>query len=95
MTVKNITKYHELDNEELNKLGTRELVNALESARKTIICSCGSGHHCGDEVLDKEDQDWNKEQNSLHARLKDVLKDREDVSTKEVPRKVEKKKMKY
>ena len=95
MTVKNISKYHQLSVEELNKLGTRELVNALESTRGRAICSCGKSHHCGDDALDQEERDWNKQQSELCVRLKEVLKDREDVTRKEVPKKVQKKKMKY
>jgi len=95
MTVKNISKYHELSIEELNKLGTRELVNALESARGKAICSCGNGNHCGDDVLTQEEKDWNKQQSELFLRLKEALKGREDVSRKEVPKKQQKKKMKY
>ena len=88
MTVKNIEKYHELSLEELNKLGTRELVNALESARKKAIALDG-------DILTQEEVDWNKKQTELHERLKEALKGREDVSRKEVPKKVQKKKMKY
>jgi hypothetical protein len=95
MTVKNISKYHQLSVEELNKLGTRELVNALESARGRAICSCGKSHHCGDDVLDQEERDWNKKQSELFLKLKDILKDREDVTRKDVPKKAQKKKMKY
>lgn len=95
MTVKNISKYHELSMEELNRLGTRELVNALESSRGKIICSCGKGNHCGDDVLDEDEQAWNSKQQDLSLRLKDVLKNREDLSRREVHRKVEKKKMRY
>jgi hypothetical protein len=95
MTVKNINKYHNLSHDELNKLGTRELVNALESSRGRIICSCGKGHHCGDEVLDQDEKAWNQSQSALYSNLKDILKDREDVTRREVPRKAEKKKMKY
>lgn len=89
MTVKNIEKYHELSLEELNKLGTRELVNALESSRKKAVALDGV------EVLTQEQMDWNKQQSELHDRLKESLKGREDVSRKEVPKKAQKKKMKY
>jgi hypothetical protein len=89
MTVKNIEKYHELSVEELNKLGTRELVNALESARKKAFAIDGV------EVLSQEEMDWNKQQAELQTRLKEALKGREDVSRKEVPKKTQKKKMKY
>jgi sugar-specific transcriptional regulator TrmB len=89
MTVKNIDKYHELNLEELNKLGTRELVNALESARKKVVPLDGV------ETLTQEEIDWNKQQAELQTRLKEALKGREDVSRKEVPKKTQKKKMKY
>lgn len=89
MTVKNIAKYHELNTDELNKLGTRELVNALESSRAKIVPKEGVEALTEDEVL------WNTAQNELKLRLKVALEGREDVSTKEVPKKVEKKKMKY
>jgi hypothetical protein len=95
MTVKNISKYHEMDTEELDKLGTRELVNALESSRGRVICSCGKGCHCGDEVLTDDDRLWNKQQAELKTRLKSVLETREDLTPADIPRKVEKKKMKY
>jgi uncharacterized FlgJ-related protein len=95
MTVKNISKYHELSIQDLSKIGTRELVNALESSRGKIICSCGKGHHCGDEVLDKKEQFFNLQQDQLYDTLKEILKDREDVSTKIVSKKIEKKKMRY
>ena len=88
MSVKNISKYHELKSEDLNKLGTRELVAALESTRAKIKPEEGT-------ELDETQEVWNKQQDQLQAKLKDILKDREDVSTKEVPKKVEKKKMKY
>ena len=51
MTVKNISQFHNYSNEQLEKLTTRHLTEILESARGRIICSCGKGHHCGDEVL--------------------------------------------
>lgn len=95
MTVKHITKYHELNVEELNKLGTRELLNVLESARGRVICSCGKGYHCGDDVLDEEQQQWNIQQRALEKRLKEVLSHRENITKKQVPKKVEKKKMQY
>lgn len=95
MTVKNINKYHSLNNQQLNSLGTRELVNVLESSRGQIICSCGKGHHCGDDALEQDERQWNAEQEQLKMRVKDILKDREDISRKEVPRKTEKKKMQY
>lgn len=90
MTVKNISKYHQLNVEELNKLGTRELVNALESARGKA-----NGSYDDVQILTDEEKEWNKQQSELFVRLKEVLKDREDVSRKEVPKKAQKKKMKY
>lgn len=95
MTVKNINKYHDLSVEDLNKLGTRELLNALESSRGKIICSCGKGHHCGDDVLREDEIAWNIKQDNLYDRLKEILKNREDIKPKVVPKKAEKKKMRY
>ena len=95
MTVKNINKYQAQTIEELNKLGTRELLNVLESSRGQIICSCGKGNHCGDDVLKEEEIDWNKKQDELKVKVKDILKDREDLTPNKVAKKAEKKKMKY
>lgn len=95
MPVKNISKYHDLSVENLNKMGTRELVSALESSRGQNICSCGKGNHCGDDVLTAKERLWNDKQYDLYMNLKDILETREDVSRKEVPQKKEKKQMKY
>ena len=95
MSVKNISKYHSLSVEELNKLGTRELVSALGSSRGQNICSCGKGRHCSDAALTASERLWNDKQYDLYLELKDILKTREDVSRKEVPQKKEKKRMQY
>lgn len=95
MPVKNISKYHDLSVEDLGKLGTRELVSALESSRGRNICSCGKGHHCSDDALTEEERIWNDKQYDLYMNLKSILKNREDVSRKEVPQKKEKKQMQY
>lgn len=95
MTVKNIGKYHDMSAEELGKLGTRELLNVLESSRGQNICSCGNGHHCGDEVIECDEQIFNAQQQDLYTQVKDILKDREDLTPKPFPKKIEKKKMRY
>lgn len=98
MTVKNVSKYHDLSFDQLNQLGTRELVSALESARGRIICSCGKGCHCGDSALDSHEIQWNTQQAQLYKSLKMVLSQREDLadtSSQKPVAKKEKKKMKY
>ncbi len=95
MTVKNISKYHQLSIEELNKLGTRELVHVLESSRGHIICSCGKGNHCGDETLTQDEKLWNEQQKALYTNLKEILNTREDLGSTKPIQKLQKKKMQY
>lgn len=99
MTVKNISQYHSYSIEQLMKLTTNHLVHILGSARGRIICSCGKGHHCGDEVLEANEKQFNQNQESLFQRLKQVLATRENLfnqvkSAKTVKRQ-EKKVMRY
>lgn len=99
MTVKNISQYHGYSVEQLMKLTTNHLVQILGSARGRIICSCGKGHHCGDEVLDEGEKQFNQNQESLFQKLKQVLATREHLfnqikSAKTVKRQ-EKKVMRY
>lgn len=96
MSVKHITKYHEYSEDDLNKLSTRHLINILESARGKIICSCGKGHHCGDDVLTCEEREFNNNQYELKAKVKHILKTREHLLPSTKPtKKAEKKVMKY
>ena len=95
MTVQNITQYHDYSVQELEKLNTRHLKHILESARGRITCGCGKGNHCGDDVLDTNERDYNMAQEALVERIKPVLSQRENiVSTKQVKKK-EKKVMAY
>lgn len=95
MTVQNISQFHDYSAQDLEKLNTRHLKHILESARGRITCGCGKGMHCGDEVLDTNERDFNLAQAALVERIKPVLSKREHiVSTKQVKKK-EKKVMAY
>ena len=95
MTVKNISQFHNYSNEQLQALTTRHLTEILDSTRGRIICSCGKGNHCGDDVLDTDELKFNEQQGELYTKVKEVLSTRESlVSTKQVKKK-EKKVMAY
>lgn len=91
MTVKNISQYHEHTHEQLQELTTRHLKEILESARGRIICDCGKGHHCGEDVLTEDEKNFNEKQEVLVEKLKVIMKTRENlVSTKQVKKKEKK-----
>lgn len=95
MTVKNIEQFHGHTKEELGRLSTEHLIHILESTRGRKICSCGKGHHCGDDVLDEHDQMWNDRQDNLQTAVREVLASRPNVPrTKQAPKR-EKKVLKY
>ena len=92
--VKRIYDYHGKSVEDLQKLTTRHLLAIFESTRSKITCGCR--FHCGDDVLDEHDKDWNKKQRELHARVKTILAGREHIVRDTKPEaKREKKVMAY
>lgn len=83
--------------EELQELGTRHLLALFEGARlQPNVCSCGWGHHCGDDVLSESEREENRKNFEFRIRVKSILNTREHVvaRTKPQPRK-EKKEMRY
>ena len=95
MSVKDIAQYHTYSLDDLSKLSTRHLLNILESSRGHIICSCGKGHHCGDDVLTSDEKWFNDKQDILKNAVKSILKTREHLTSTKPTGKVEKKVMKY
>jgi hypothetical protein len=69
----NTSLYHSWPIDKLNCLSTRHLISLMNAARRTITCSCGPGQHCGDDVLDEDEKDYNRQQRELKSRCKDVL----------------------
>ena len=67
--------------EQLRKLPTRQLLAILDGTRSRMVCSCawGGGTHCGDDVLSKEDLEFNEKQFELNVNLKTVLAEREHI----------------
>lgn len=66
--------------EELEKLNTRYLLAAYRRSRGSFyVCSCR--YHCGDEVLNLEEQATNREVRAFHAKLKTLLDQRPHVPT--------------
>lgn len=91
MTVKNISQYHDYTTEQLQELSTRHLKEILGSARGRIICDCGKGHHCGDDVLQEDEKNFNEKKEVLVDKLKSIMKTRDNlVSTKQVKKKEKK-----
>ena len=74
-------KYHSASDEDLQKLTTPHLLSLRDQAYHRFICSCGKGHHCGDEVLRKDEQDFNDAQSALRKRIIAILNTREHVGT--------------
>lgn len=75
--VKNVNAYHDKSVEDLQKLTTRHLLAIFESTRTMVTCGCR--YHCGDYVLDEQDQAWNKNQRELHEHIKTILAGREHI----------------
>ena len=95
MTVKNVSQFHGYTSNQLQALTTRHLTEILESSRGLIVCDCGKGNHCGDEVLTPSERTFNNSQGTLFNQVKSILDTRENlVSTKQVKTK-EKKIMAY
>ncbi len=95
MLVKDITQYHTYSLDDLSKLSTRHLLNILDSSRGRYICSCGKGHHCGDDVLRPDEKWFNDKQDILKSDVLSILKTREHLKSTKPTHKVEKKVMKY
>ena len=93
----NTSQFWDKSPEELNKLGTRYLLAILAASRiQPFSCSCGPGHHCGDDVLFEDEREANRKQRELHKQLKQLLANREHVErVNRTPVRHEKKKMKY
>lgn len=95
MTVKDIAQFHDYSVQDLEKLTTQHLQHILKSARGRITCGCGKGMHCGDDVLDQDERDYNKAQEALLERVKPVLSKREHIVSTKPQKKKQKKVMKY
>ena len=91
MHVKNILPYHDYSQEQLMALKTPHLLCVLGSARGRAICSCGKGHHCGDDFLDPEQLLFNQKQEELLGKVKAILSTRENVVSRKPTPIVEKK----
>lgn len=73
-----VTKYHSMSVEELNKLHTGTLMNIRKASFKDApSCAC-----CGEKVRNSYEQEFAAAQHQLRNNLKEVLKTREHVPTK-------------
>lgn len=92
MTVRNIELFHGSARETLESLGTRHLVNILESARKMRRCKCSPW--C--DYVHPDDEVFNLAQSALKDMVKDILRTRDHLIRGPVRhRKPEKKVMKH
>jgi hypothetical protein len=80
MGVKDVTKFHGATVEHLGKLTTVHLLAILESSRKTITCGCR--YHCGDDVLEPDQREYNKNQYTLNENIHTVLAIRPHVESR-------------
>lgn len=90
---KHVTKYHGYTVAQLEKLCTRQLIGLLNSSRSVRFCCeiCNELSHRPDDV------EFNRGQSELYFNVKHVLANREHIPREKqvVPRRVEKKVMKY
>ena len=90
---KHVTKYHGYTVAQLEKLCTRQLIGLLNISRSVRFCCeiCNELSHRPDDV------EFNRGQSELYFNVKHVLAKREHIPREKqvVPRRVEKKVMKY
>lgn len=78
----NVFEHIDKSKEELEKLTTRHLNEIRKCSYIRNTCSCGPGHHCGDDFISEEKREENKKMRAFNKLLKDILSKREPIPSK-------------